>query len=243
MHSHFSATTPNSNYTLNPERLLWHAALVGSLAIAAGFVLHISVPTLQPTVPLLIVVIGLVHLLPLAFVLLMVRPSRRLNARNQMMNAVSWRGDEQVLDVGCGNGILTFEAAKHLKTGKAVGIDIWDHSAGQQTADHFRRNAQIEGVADRVELREVDARTMPFPNASFDVIFASLSLHHTGNRADRAQVVKEMVRVLKPGGSILFYDIFPIISGASHDLQHLGITRIQRLGGHLIQILRADKVS
>jgi arsenite methyltransferase len=243
MHHHLSAKTSESNYTLLPERLLWHAALVGSIAIAAGFGLHLAVPTLQPTIPLLIVVIGLLHLLPLAFVLLMVHPRRRLNARTRMMKAVSWRGNEQVLDVGCGNGILTFEAARHLTTGKAIGIDVWDHNSGQQTAHDFQRNAQIEGVAERVELREVDARTMTFADASFDVIFASLSLHHTGSRADRAQAVKEMVRVLKPGGTILLYDIFPIIGGAVHDLRHLGVTRVQRLDGHLIQILQAHKTA
>lgn len=242
MHHPLSTRTLGSNYTLLPERLMWHAALVGSLAIAAGFVLHISVPALQPAVPLLLIVVGVIHLLPLAFLLVMIRPGRRLNARTQMMNAVSWRGDEQVLDVGCGNGILTFEAAKQLKSGKAIGIDIWDHSAGQQTADDFRRNAQIEGIVDRVELREVDARTMPFPNVSFDVIFASLSLHHMGNRADRAQVVKEMVRVLKPGGTILLYDAFPVIGGAKRDLGQLGL-RLQGLGGYFIQILKAEKVS
>jgi arsenite methyltransferase len=240
MHHHLSSRNPESNFTLLPERLMWHAAIVGSLALALGFGLHLFVPSLQPTVPLVLVAVGVIHWLPLAFLLIMIRPDRRLNARSQMINAVPWRGDEQVLDVGCGNGIFVLEAAKHLKTGKGIGIDIWDHSAGQQTADDFRRNAQIEGVADRVELREVDARTMPFADASFNVIFASLSLHHMGNRADRAQVVKEMVRVLKPGGIILLYDAFPVIGGAKHDLHHLGL-KFQRLDGHFIQTLKAQK--
>lgn len=52
----------------------------------------------------------------------------------------------------------------------------------------------------RIEFRESDARRMPFDDAAFDVVFASLSLYHAGSRADRTRVLAEMKRVLKPGG-------------------------------------------
>ena len=65
-----------------------------------------------------------------------------------MLNSVTWRGDERVLDVGCGNGFLLNEAAKHLTTGLATGIDVWKAEAGAQTADLALGNARLEGVAD-----------------------------------------------------------------------------------------------
>ena len=127
--------------------------------------------------------------------------------------------------------------------GKATGIDIWVEGSGEQTAQSLRKNAALEGVADRVDLQEVDARKMPFPDASFDVVFASLSLHHVGNGADRKQAASEMMRVLKPGGVILIYDILPIANGVAHTLRNLGASDIRRLSGLLVRTLRIQKPS
>jgi len=139
--------------------------------------------------------------------------------------------------------IVLLSAAQHLTAGKgkALGIDIWVDASGDQTAQNFWKNAALEGVADRVDLQQVDARKMPFIDASFDVIFASLSLHHMGTAADRQQAVREMLRVLKPGGSILIYDILPIANGAAHTLRDLGANKIDRLSGSLVQTLRIQK--
>jgi cyclopropane fatty-acyl-phospholipid synthase-like methyltransferase len=45
--------------------------------------------------------------------------------RDRMLNMVSWRGGEQVLDVGTGRGLLLIGAARRLSTGKSTGIDVW----------------------------------------------------------------------------------------------------------------------
>src|SRR5690348_943341 len=49
----------------------------------------------------------------------------KLRLRDQVIDALPWRGDERVLDIGCGHGLLLIAAAKHLTTGQAMGIDIW----------------------------------------------------------------------------------------------------------------------
>src|SRR5262245_39967625 len=49
----------------------------------------------------------------------------KFRARDALLNSVPWRGDEQVLDVGCGHGLMLIGAAKRLTTGRATGIDIW----------------------------------------------------------------------------------------------------------------------
>lgn len=111
--------------------------------------------------------------------------------------------------------------------------------AGRQSADALRRNAEIEGVTDRTELREADARKTSFEKDAFDVVFASLSLHHSGGKAGIQQFVAEMTRVLKPGGDIVLYDLFLATIIASRVLRELGMKNIQNLSGRLLRVLRS----
>jgi ubiquinone/menaquinone biosynthesis C-methylase UbiE len=122
-----------------------------------------------------------------------------------------WRGDEQVLDVGCGRGLFLIGAAKRLaasRGGRAVGIDLWqaEDLSGNNPAAPIE-NARVEGVADRVSVQTGDARRLPFPDASFDVVTASMSLHNIYNAGERQTAVREIARVLKPGGRVLIVDI------------------------------------
>jgi arsenite methyltransferase len=130
-------------------------------------------------------------------------------ARNRLLDTivevVNWRGDERVLDVGTGSGIVLFACAKQLRTGTATGIDIYDPNAGGGSAERFWRNARAEGVTDRVELLNVDARHMTFADETFDVAVSSLAMHHIGLAQDRQRATAEIIRILKPGGSIAWY--------------------------------------
>src|SRR5262249_3686606 len=147
-----------------------------------------------------------------------------------MLRAIAWRGDERVLDVGCGNGFLLNAAAKHLTTGRATGIDLWKAEAGAQSPETARRNAQLENVGERIDGPNVDAPAMPFDDQSFDVVVSSLMLHHAGGAADRDRVVREMQRVLKPGGTLVLYDAAPMIAGATRQLRAGGLSSIERTG-------------
>jgi ubiquinone/menaquinone biosynthesis C-methylase UbiE len=103
-----------------------------------------------------------------------------------------------------------------------------------------RRNAHLEGVAERVDIRNADARAMPFADGTFDVIVSSLMLHHAGGSADRNQVLHEMARVLKPGGTILLYDVSPLIGGAAQQLGARGLGSISR-SGSIMSLLSARR--
>jgi SAM-dependent methyltransferase len=133
---------------------------------------------------------------------------RKLRLRDRLLDALSLRGDEHVLDVGCGRGLMLIGAARRLTTGRAIGLDLWQSvdqsgNAPQTTTD----NAAAEGVADRIELHTGDARRMPFPDGHFDLIVSTWALHNIPDRGGRAQAVREIVRVLKPGGRVLLVDI------------------------------------
>lgn len=126
--------------------------------------------------------------------------------RDRLLAKIPWRGDERVLDVGCGAGILMVGAAKFLTTGRAVGIDIWAKNHGQTfTPDLARANAEAENVGDRVEVRDGDARDLDFPDASFDVVLSSFVFHHI-HPDGREAAAREIVRVMKPGGRLVLLD-------------------------------------
>jgi arsenite methyltransferase len=65
----------------------------------------------------------------------------------------------------------------------------------------------IEGVADKVDVHTGDARTLPFPDASFDVVLSSMALHNIYNAGERQTAVREIARVLAPGGRVLIVDV------------------------------------
>jgi SAM-dependent methyltransferase len=127
----------------------------------------------------------------------------------ELLDGLSLKGDETLLDVGCGRGAVLLLAAQRLPRGPAVGIDIWstsDQSGNSEAA--VLRNAAAEGVADRVELRTSDMRTLPFPDHSFDVVTSSLAIHNVKDAAGRERALSEILRVLKPGGAALIADIY-----------------------------------
>lgn len=142
--------------------------------------------------------------------MLMVLSSKvsKVRERDRLLDSIPWQGRETVLDVGCGRGLMLIGAAKRLKTGKAVGIDIWrKEDQSDNDPEVARRNAEVEGVADRIEVRDGDARELPFTEGTFDVILSSLALHNIYDETERRRAVKQMVRVVKPGGRVAILDI------------------------------------
>ncbi|MDD5307040.1 MAG: class I SAM-dependent methyltransferase [Deltaproteobacteria bacterium] len=128
-------------------------------------------------------------------------------AMEHMLDAITWTGNERILDVGCGPGLALVGAAKRLTTGRAVGIDKWMviHGERHNSREIALENARIEGVADRVEVQDGDASAMPFDDGSFDVTMSSFVFHHMTKEV-RLRSLREMVRVTKPGGRILIAD-------------------------------------
>ena len=180
------------------------------LAAAALVTLAIVARLTLPWGAAIAAVLALVAVYPLGMGLFMIRFSRvtKVREREAILDLVAWRGDEAVLDVGCGRGLMLVGAARRLAAGRATGIDIWQ--AADQTANTAAgtlANAAAEGVADRVAVRTADMRALPFVGASFDVVVSHWAVHNVPDAADRATALAEMVRVLRPAGTILLTDI------------------------------------
>jgi len=123
------------------------------------------------------------------------------------IDALHLTGSEQVLDLGCGRGALLLTVAHRLTTGQAIGLDLWrakDQSGNTEAAT--RRNAEIEGLTDRIDLVTGDMRALPFDDAGFDLVVSSLALHNIPSTEDRDKAVNEAMRVLRPGGRLLLAD-------------------------------------
>lgn len=120
-------------------------------------------------------------------------------------------GTGPVLDVGCGSGHLLIMIAKRMVGRRCVGIDTWE-SDWEYSLQQCRDNALAEGVSN-TEFRRASAAELPFESGSFASVVSCLTFHEVTGANDRAALVAESLRVLEPGGSYAFIDLF-------HDHSH-----------------------
>ena len=109
------------------------------------------------------------------------------------------KSSDRVLDVGCGLG----GTARHLADQygcRVVGIDL--------TAEYVsvgRKLTERVGLDDKIQLHQASALDLPFDDNSFDVAWTE---HVQMNIANKHRFYSEIARVLKPGGRLLFHDVF-----------------------------------
>lgn len=220
------------DYGIDAPPVVRNLALIGAAGVILGivFLQLISIPKVLSSI---VGYWGLFAGGSMVFTsLLMVWSSKvgKLHKRRTLIESLRLKGKETVLDVGCGRGLLLNEAAKHLTSGKAIGIDLWqavDQSGNQPGVT--MENAHLEGVAERVEIKTGDMRQLPLPDDSVDAVVASLSIHNIPDREGRAKAIREIDRVLKPGGQIALLD-FQATDEYLATLKSLGWNDVERSG-------------
>lgn len=203
---------PKPDYGLDAPKLVRRFAVRGALFIAFAGILYYSNRTTSPgaaaAIAAMLLAVGVTFLM---IAVIMVWSSRVTKPKviDRILDSIPWRGDESVLDVGCGRGLFLISAAKRLKSGKATGVDIWrSEDLSGNSADATMNNAKAEGLANRIKIENTDARKLPFGANSFDVVVSSLAIHNIDGSTERAKALREIARVLKPGGYLAIFDIF-----------------------------------
>lgn len=181
---------------------------VADIVPREGLTFHVGEALIQLPIGTMALSAG-VAMFAMGLVMLWSSKVGKVRERDHLLDHLSWSGNEQVLDVGCGRGLMLIGAAKRVANGgKAVGVDIWQTAdLTGNSAEATLANARLEGVADRVEVKTADMRTLPFADGTFDTVVSSAAIHNLYTAADRERAVREIARVLKPGGAALVSDI------------------------------------
>jgi SAM-dependent methyltransferase len=135
----------------------------------------------------------------------------KLRYRDKLLSMVDWKGNEAVLDVGTGRGLLMIGAAKKLDKGKATGIDIWrQEDMMNNSSKNTMKNGELEGVVGKIEVKNEDVQKLPFSAKTFDVVLSNLCIHNITLKEGRDRACREIARVLRPNGAAVISDILHV---------------------------------
>ena len=124
---------------------------------------------------------------------------RTQRLRTMTIDHAKLKPGEQLLDVGCGTGGVTIPAKERIgQNGPVSGID-----PSPEMIAVARKKAERAGLD--IDFRIGVIESLPYPNASFDVVTSSLMMHHLPYDAQQKGLA-EIYRVLKPGGRLLIAD-------------------------------------
>ncbi len=120
---------------------------------------------------------------------------------------------EQVLDLGCGTGLLS------LRFLKAADCQVVGADSSKAMLDIFRGKIEDLGLDGRVSLKFADARSLPFAKRSFDVVASTVTLHHV---IDKGAVIKKIHGLLRPRGRFVLGDLDVDACGKLTDPRRIG---------------------
>lgn len=110
-----------------------------------------------------------------------------------------WNKQNPILDVGTGTAQIPIELCRQHQDAHLTAIDAASHML-----DLGKKNVERAGFQDRIQLQLCDAKQMPFADAEFAAVISNSIVHHIPNPRE---VIAEMVRVVRPGGTLFVRDL------------------------------------
>ena len=126
---------------------------------------------------------------------------------NLIVSKIDYNGNGKILDIGVGSASLITKIAKSLPKVSLVGIDYWGDD-WEYSKEICEKNAEYEGVSDRISFIKASASKLPFDDNEFDVVVSCLTFHEVKDENDKIKVFKEALRVVKEYGEFIFLDLF-----------------------------------
>ncbi len=145
--------------------------------------------------------------------------TREHHFRTRLLEQMDVCSGQQVLDVGCGTGTFALMLKQACPSAHIVGLD-----GDAAVLDLARRKAGRTGA--EVDWRHGSALSLPFPDHSFDLVASSLVFHHL-DRSAKGAAMREIHRVLKPGGALHVADW----GRAANGLMRAAFLSVQLLDG------------
>jgi ubiquinone/menaquinone biosynthesis C-methylase UbiE len=118
--------------------------------------------------------------------------------RDRIIERAHPRGEQTVLDLGSGTGLLALAIAPHVKT-------VWAVDISPAMCDYLRTKAQSAGL-ENINVAVASAVSLPLVDDSVDVVISNYCLHHLRD-GDKQRAVLEALRVLRPGGRLVIGDM------------------------------------
>jgi ubiquinone/menaquinone biosynthesis C-methylase UbiE len=184
--------------------------ILGLIALGAGALIFIPLGFVyRLTMTILFILTLISFLFPLYAYVMFSQKGGKFQEKvyNLIIQSLGTNVKGGILDIGSGNGVLAVKLAQQHSEAEVLGMDYWGKN-WEYSKSVCEKNARIANVQSRVRFQKGDAAALDFAAGTFDAATSNLTFHEVKSVADKREVVREALRVVKPGGAFAFVDYF-----------------------------------
>ena len=131
----------------------------------------------------------------------------KLKHRDRILGLFAFSGNERVLDIGAGSGLLAVGVASKLSSGRVTAIDLWQpQDLTDNTKNALLANARLELVENKIEVLKAAVPGSGLPEATYDLILSNRALSRLNTPELRKEACQEINLLLKDNGVAILSD-------------------------------------